>query len=113
MNWESGIDICARPWVKQKASGEPLSSALCDDLEGWNAGGGGRSKRKGVCIHIAESLHCTAEMNVTLQSNDIPIKEKNTDLCIPTCEWCTLDLRPLVLTRIYNLLRWHTQQIAK
>ena len=53
-----------------------LSLALCDDLEGWDAGGGGRSKREDICIHIAESLYCTAEMNVTLQSNDTPIKEK-------------------------------------
>ena len=42
---------------------------LCDDLDGWDAGVGGvggRSKRERICIHIAESLRCTAETNTTL-----------------------------------------------
>ena len=29
-----------------------------------------------VCIHIADSLHCTAETNTTLYSNYTPIKKK-------------------------------------
>ena len=40
---------------------------LCDDLDGWD-GGGGREVQEGedIGIHIADSLHCTAETNTTL-----------------------------------------------
>ena len=39
---------------------------LCDDLNEWD--GVGREVREGgdMCIHIADSLHCTAETNTTL-----------------------------------------------
>ena len=39
---------------------------LCDDLDGWD--GRGREVQEGgdICIHIADSLHCTAETNKTL-----------------------------------------------
>ena len=39
---------------------------LCDDLEGWD-GGGGQFKREGgdICIHIAGPCCCTAETNTT------------------------------------------------
>ena len=46
-----------------------LSSLLCGDLEGWECGGwvGGRLKRNGdMYIPMADSLHCTAEINTTL-----------------------------------------------
>ena len=35
---------------------------------GWDGGGGGREVQEGgdKCIHIADSLQCTAEMNTTL-----------------------------------------------
>ena len=43
---------------------------LCDDLEGWDDAEGerGREVHKGgdVCMHITNSLHCTAETNTTL-----------------------------------------------
>ena len=41
---------------------------LCDHLDGWDGGVGGRSKREGiwVYIYIADSLHCTAENNTIL-----------------------------------------------
>ena len=44
-----------------------LSSMLCDDLRGWD-GGDGRKVQEGgdIGIHIADSLHCTAETNTTL-----------------------------------------------
>ena len=40
---------------------------LCDDLDGWDEGGG-REVPEGedIGIYIADSLHCTAEMNTTL-----------------------------------------------
>ena len=40
---------------------------LCDDLDGWD-GGGEREVQEGgdIDIHIADSLHCTAETNTTL-----------------------------------------------
>ena len=36
---------------------------LFDDLEGWDEGGGGRQLQEGgdICIHVADSLCCTAE----------------------------------------------------
>ena len=57
-----------------------LSSGLCDDLEGWNGGYGGKEAPEGgdVCTCIADSLCCTAETNTTLQSNYIPLKKKRT-----------------------------------
>ena len=44
------------------------SSVLCDDLDGWDGGGGGREVQEGgdICIHIVDSLLCTAETNKTL-----------------------------------------------
>jgi len=39
---------------------------------GW----GGASKEGGyMCIHVADSLHCTAETDTTLESNSIPINK--------------------------------------
>ena len=75
MNWVIGIDICALPCVKQIASGNLLcsagSSARCSImtyLGGWDGGGCGREVQEGgeICIHTADSLHCTAETNTTL-----------------------------------------------
>ena len=41
---------------------------LCGDLDGWDGVEGGREVQEGgdICIHIADSLHCTAETNTTL-----------------------------------------------
>ena len=41
---------------------------LCDDLDGQDGGWGGREVKEGgnIGIHIADSLHCTAETNTTL-----------------------------------------------
>ena len=40
----------------------------CDDIDGWDGGGDGREVQEGgdICIHIADSLHYTAETNTTL-----------------------------------------------
>ena len=45
-----------------------LILVLCDDL-------GGRDMQEGeeICLYIADSLHCTEDINSTLQSNYIPI----------------------------------------
>ena len=55
-----------------------LSSAPCDDLEGWDAGHGceGGPRGRGYIIRIADSLCCTAETNTT--SNYTPILKKKT-----------------------------------
>ena len=37
---------------------------LCDDLDGWD-GGREVQEREDIRIHIADSLHCTAETNTT------------------------------------------------
>ena len=42
---------------------------LCGDLNGKEI-----QKRGDICIHIADSLCCTAETNTTLHSNYIPIR---------------------------------------
>ena len=41
---------------------------LCDDLEEWDGGGIGRrsAKEGNICVHRADSLHCTAEARATL-----------------------------------------------
>ena len=42
---------------------------LCDDLEGWDKEGRREAQEGGdgdICIHIADSLCCTAETNTTL-----------------------------------------------
>ena len=37
---------------------------LCFDVDGWDGGGGGEVQEGGdICIHIADSLPCTAETN--------------------------------------------------
>ena len=39
---------------------------LCDDLEGWDGGGGREIQERGdIRLHMTESLHCTAEINTT------------------------------------------------
>ena len=41
---------------------------LCDDLEGWDAVGGGREVQEGgdICILKADSCCCMAEANTIL-----------------------------------------------
>ena len=39
---------------------------LCDDLGGWNGEWWEGPRGGDVCIHTADSLHCTAEANTTL-----------------------------------------------
>ena len=41
---------------------------LCGDLDGWDGGECGREVQEGgdVCMHIADSLRCSAETNTTL-----------------------------------------------
>ena len=57
--------------MKKVASGNLLyrtgSSVLCDDIDGWDGGGGREVQEEGdIGIHIADSLHCTEETNTTL-----------------------------------------------
>ena len=41
---------------------------LCDDLERWDGMGSGREAQEGgdICVLLADSHSCTAEMNTTL-----------------------------------------------
>ena len=50
---------------------------LCDDLDGWDEGRGGREVQEGgdICLHVVGSLHCTAESNTMLGGNHILIKK--------------------------------------
>ena len=43
---------------------------------GGRRGGREVQERGDICMHTADSLHCTAETNTTLQSNYTPIKKK-------------------------------------
>ena len=73
MNWEIEIDVCALPCLKHITSGNLLysagSSAQCS-VVAW-MGGMGVGRKEGqeegdICIHIADLLCYTAEMNTTL-----------------------------------------------
>ena len=61
LNSQSNLEKEKRSWRYQA----PL--VLCDALDGWD-GGGGREVQEGgdIYIHIADSLHYTAETNTTL-----------------------------------------------
>ena len=37
---------------------------LCDDLDGWDGGVGGRSKREGIYVYIS-LIHFTVEQKLT------------------------------------------------
>ena len=58
---------------------------LCDDLEGWDGGWEGGPRGRGIGIHIADLLHCTAETSTTLESNFTPIKKKKDSERIQFC----------------------------
>jgi len=45
----------------------------CDDLEGWD---GLRGEGGSICIHIADSLHCTTETNTTLKAIIFQLKKE-------------------------------------
>ena len=67
INWETGIDVCALPCVKQRAGGSLLhrtgSSAWCSVVMEMDGMGVGEDQEEGaVCIHRADSCHCTAEV---------------------------------------------------
>ena len=52
---------------------------LYDDLGGWDESGwSGRKDQEGgdICIHMADSLPCTAETHITVQSSYTPIKKE-------------------------------------
>ena len=43
------------------------SSVLCDDLERWDGGAGKEAQEGGhICMHMADSHCCTAQINTTL-----------------------------------------------
>ena len=53
------------PWYsvkdKSKVQDRAFSLVLCDDLEGWDGGGGREAQEEGdICIHIAVS-HCVQQ----------------------------------------------------
>ena len=39
-------------WWEAAVWHRELSSVLCDDLEGWDGGSGGRFKREGVYVYM-------------------------------------------------------------
>ena len=36
------------------------------DLDGWDGNDGREDQKREMCIHMADSLHCTAEINIAL-----------------------------------------------
>ena len=80
MNWETGIDACALPCVKQTTSGHvlggycrELSSLLCNDPDGQDEGKVGRRyQREGTCAYI-QLTHFVEQQKITmLYSNYTP-----------------------------------------
>ena len=69
--WETRTDttICEidNQWEAAIEHSE-LNVVLSDDLEGWGEARGWKQAQEGgdICIHIADSLRCTAETNTTL-----------------------------------------------
>ena len=69
MEWEAGVIKCKLlhlGWINNKATlcnMEP-SLALCDDLEGWDGGRGGRLRGKEyMYLIVTDSRCCMAEIN--------------------------------------------------
>ena len=71
-NWEIRTDRYTLPCVKQTASGPLPWSSAGTSAQGplWprQQNGGGRAVPKGgdVCLHVADSIRCIAEVNTTL-----------------------------------------------
>ena len=66
---ESSTDICTLPCAKQRASGKlryrELSSELCDDLDGWDAGRvTGRLNREEIHVYL-ELIHTVVQQKPT------------------------------------------------
>ena len=56
---------------------------LSDDVEGWDGGHGKEASEGGdICVHMADSLPCTAETHVTVQSSYTPIKKEEEEKTI-------------------------------
>lgn len=53
-----------------------LSSVLCGDLDGWGWGGSMTQEGGSICIHVADSLLCTAETNTHGKAVILQIKKK-------------------------------------
>ena len=61
------LTICkVASWWEAAVLHRELSSLLCDDLEGRDVAGREAQEGGDICIHPADSLHCTAETNTTL-----------------------------------------------
>ena len=68
------VENSDKTWSSGEGSGKPLQySCLENPMNGMKRGVGGKSKKEEVYIHIADSLHRTAETNTTLNSNYTPI----------------------------------------
>ena len=68
MNWEISTEIRTLSYAKQRASGDVLEAVLCDNLEGWDAMGGGRGDQEGgdICIPMTDSYWCMGETKTTI-----------------------------------------------
>ena len=74
MNWERSTETYSLLYVKLDSQWEfavwckELNPVLCDSLEGWDGVGGGRGAQEGgdICIAVADSFWCTAEISTIL-----------------------------------------------
>ena len=73
MNGESSMEACTSPCVKYIANGKvvwlrELTLRLCNNLERWDGVGGGRETQEGggICIPMANSHSCMAEIKPIL-----------------------------------------------
>ena len=79
INWENGVDAHILLCIKQITNEDLVKSLLLRELYSvlcGNLNGKEIQKRGDICMHIADSLCCTVEINITSKSNYIPIKIK-------------------------------------
>ena len=77
LNWEIGVDMYTPLCVGQMAGGRLLGSmrglAQCSGVTwmGGLEGEEGESKREGICMYVAVSLHCAVEFAVLKENQPI------------------------------------------
>ena len=84
MNWDIGTDIYTYMYtllilcIKQITDVTPVSSTGNSTQCSVVTSMGRKSKKRGdICVHVADSLCCTAETDITLRNNCMPIKINN------------------------------------
>ena len=68
------VENSDKMWSTGEGNGKPLQySCLENPMNSMKEWVGGQSKKEEVYVHVADSLHCTAETNTTLYNNYTPM----------------------------------------